>query len=90
MNIAVNPSNSNKSKDGTKVGDDLYVDYIRFQYSSKITLISVNGVQAGLSGTTANATIESEYRGMPKIDIVGEVSTKHTILFMEMKIVDNV
>lgn len=72
MNIAINGTNQTSGiRSG---GAELYVDYIRYKYSSQIASISVNGVEAGLSGTTANATIETEYCGLPKIDIVGEVS----------------
>ncbi|NCC98972.1 MAG: hypothetical protein EOL95_04600 [Bacteroidia bacterium] len=74
MNIAINATNQTSGMLAGNEGASLYVDYIRFQYSSKISSISVNGVTAGLSGTTANANIESEYCGLPKIDIVGQVS----------------
>lgn len=73
MNIAINP-NGNTWKGLTALDmAEVYVDYISFLYNSKISAITVNGEAASISGTTATATIDSEYIGLPDIKITGEV-----------------
>lgn len=73
MNIAINP-NGNTWKGLTALNmAEVYVDYISFLYNSKISAITVNGEAASISGTTATATIDSEYIGLPDIKITGEV-----------------
>ncbi|MCQ2336242.1 MAG: hypothetical protein MJ010_03565 [Paludibacteraceae bacterium] len=73
MNIAINPNGNIWS--GLTAADKARIDldYIHFLYSSKITAIRVNGVEASLTGTQATATIDEAYSGMPAIEITGEV-----------------
>ncbi len=52
----------------------LYVDDLKFIYSSAIKSITVNGNNAELNGETATATINTEYIGLPDINITGEVN----------------
>lgn len=52
----------------------LYVDDLKFIYSSAIKSITVNGNNAELNGKTATATINTEYIGLPDIKITGEVN----------------
>lgn len=78
MNIVVNPNGLYTGLEGglqATTGDfsELYVDYINFEYSSKINAIKVNGVDATITGTNAEATIEPNCSGIPAIDIIGEV-----------------
>ena len=71
MNITIYGAGDNDSQ--VTAGDELYVDYIRFEYSSAINSITVNGVAATKNGNTFTATIASNYVGLPQISIVGEV-----------------
>lgn len=71
MNITINATNETS---GASAGARLYVDYINFVYSSAIRSISVNGIEATIDGTSAEATIATEAFGLPVIDIEGQVS----------------
>lgn len=54
---------------------DLYVDYIRFSYNSKLKGITVNGIQATKASNTFTATLtDSEDTTFPNIVFEGEVS----------------
>ncbi len=73
MNIAINPNGNTWSGLTALNHAEVDVDYIKFIYSSKISAIKVNGVNATITGTDAKATIDSNYSGVPVIDITGEV-----------------
>ncbi|MBR6687105.1 MAG: hypothetical protein IKL69_06855, partial [Paludibacteraceae bacterium] len=51
----------------------LNVDYIRFSYNSAISAISVNGVAATKNGNNFTVSIDTDKKGRPELDIVGEV-----------------
>lgn len=51
----------------------MYVDYVRLTYNSAITTIKVDGVAATKNGNTFTASVATEYVGLPKVDITGEV-----------------
>lgn len=54
---------------------DLYVDYLRFSYNSKLKGITVNGIKATKAGNTFTATLtDSEDTTFPNIVFEGEVS----------------
>ncbi len=83
LNLWVNSSKYDNAKSFDKygsltnfkvaTGSQLRVDYIRLVYSSKINSIKVNGTVAALSGTSATATIDADYCGLPEISITGAV-----------------
>lgn len=51
----------------------MYVDYVRLTYNSAITTVKVDGVAATKNGNTFNASIATEYVGLPKLVVTGEV-----------------
>lgn len=60
---------------GASSGADLYVDYIRFAYNSTLTALSVNGINATLTGNAFTATLtDSEDTAIPQLTFTGEVS----------------
>lgn len=84
LNLWVNSSKYDNAKSFDKygrltnfkvaTGSQLRVDYIRLVYSSKINSIKVNGTVAALNGTSATATIDANYCGLPQVDITGKVN----------------
>jgi hypothetical protein len=74
MNIAVNSINQFSGSGGTSAaGAEMYLDYIRFSYNSAISDIKVNGVSATKNGVGFNAELDSEFKGEPTVEIIGEV-----------------
>ncbi len=76
MNLIINAGHSENCKDlgGSFVKEassTMYVDYIRFEYSSTINSIKVNGVDATQNGNTFTAVLD--YEGTPELSFVGEV-----------------
>lgn len=55
-------------------GADLYVDYIRFTYSSALDKVEVEGVEATLEGNKFSSTLSSEFIGVPALKFIGKVS----------------
>ena len=54
---------------------EMYIDYIRFSYNSKLKGITVNGIKATKAGNTFTATLtDSEDTTFPNIVFEGEVS----------------
>ena len=75
MNIAVNSINKFKGSGFTSAGNaEMYLDYIRFSYNSAISAISVNGVAATKNGNNFTVSIDTDKKGRPELDIVGEVT----------------
>ena len=83
MNIVLNSAkteNANGFKTGIWGLDTnvelalMYVDYVRFVYSSAIKSVKINGADATLSGNTFKLPMDVHYAGgRPTIEIVGEV-----------------
>lgn len=83
MNIVLNVAHSENPADLNtqvwgieKVNEkvaEMYVDYIRFSYNSAISAISVNGVAATKNGNNFTVSIDTDKKGRPELDIVGEV-----------------
>ena len=83
MNIVMNVAHSENPADlsndiwgAEKINEkvaEMYVDWVKFTYSSNISDIKVNGVSASKSGNTFSVEIDSEYDGEPIVDIIGEV-----------------
>lgn len=83
MNIVMNVAHSENPADlnsdvwgAEKINEkvaEMYVDWVKFTYSSIISDIKVNGVSASKSGNTFSVEIDSEYEGEPKLEIIGEV-----------------
>ena len=83
MNIVLNSAkteNANGFKTGIWGLDTnvelalMYVDYVRFVYSSAIKSVKINGADATLSGNTFKLPMDVLYTGgRPTIEIVGEV-----------------
>ena len=78
MNLILNAGHSeNCTKLGgnfiNEVTSTMYVDWVRFSYSSAISDIKVNNVSATKSGNTFSIELDSEYDGEPIVDIIGEV-----------------
>lgn len=76
MNLIINAGHSeNCSSIGgsflKEASSTMYVDYIRFEYSSTINSIKVNGVEATKNGNTFTAVLD--YEGTPELSFVGEV-----------------
>lgn len=76
MNLIINAGHSeNCSSIGgsfvKEASSTMYVDYIRFEYSSTINSIKVNGVDATKNGNTFTAVLD--YEGTPELSFVGEV-----------------
>lgn len=72
MNIAINATNQSK---GVKGGAELYVDWLRFVYNSRLVALQVNGEEAALTGTTFAYTLPSaEQAALPVLAFTGEVS----------------
>ena len=75
MNIAVNSINKFKGSGFTSAGNaEMYLDYIRFSYNSAISAISVNGVAATKNGNDFTVSVDTDKKGRPELDIVGEVT----------------
>ena len=89
MNIIVNSAHSENPQDisytstglnftaGMKQESDMYVDILRFQYSSKVNSILINGsAVSGFDGSVPSntVTIGSDFQGLPQITPVGEVA----------------
>ena len=51
----------------------LYVKSVRFSYNSAISAISVNGVAATKNGNNFTVSVDTDKKGRPELDIVGEV-----------------
>ena len=74
MNIAVNSINKFKGSGFIDAANaEMYLDYIRFSYNSAISDIKVNGVSATKNGVRFNAELDSEFKGEPTVEIIGEV-----------------
>ena len=76
MNLIINAGHSeNCSSIGgsflTEASSTMHVDYVRFEYSSTINSIKVNGVDATKTGNTFTAVLD--YEGTPELSFVGEV-----------------
>ncbi len=76
MNLIINAGHSeNCSSIGgsflKEASSTMHVDYIRFEYSSTINSIKVNGVDATKNGNTFTAVLD--YEGTPELSFVGEV-----------------
>lgn len=77
MNLIINAGNSENCSGlggsffSGEVSSTMYVDYIRFEYSSTINSIKVNGVEATKNGNTFTAVLD--YEGTPELSFVGEV-----------------
>ena len=76
MNLIINAGHSeNCSGIGgsflKEASSTMHVDYIRFEYSSTINSIKVNGVAATKNGNTFTAVLD--YEGTPELSFVGEV-----------------
>lgn len=77
MNLIINAGNSENCSSlgggffSGEVSSTMYVDYIRFEYSSTINSIKVNGVAATKNGNTFTAVLD--YEGTPELSFVGEV-----------------
>lgn len=77
MNLIINAGNSENCSSlgggffSGEVSSTMYVDYIRFEYSSTINSIKVNGVDATKNGNTFTAVLD--YEGTPELSFVGEV-----------------
>ncbi len=77
MNLIINAGNSENCSSlgggffSGEVSSTMYVDYIRFEYSSTINSIKVNGVDAIKNGNTFTAVLD--YEGTPELSFVGEV-----------------
>lgn len=52
----------------------LYVKSVSFSYNSAISAISVNGVAATKNGNNFTVSIDTDKKGRPELDIVGEVT----------------
>ncbi|MBQ8385918.1 MAG: hypothetical protein IJX48_00510 [Paludibacteraceae bacterium] len=60
---------------GDDCGSELYVDYIRFTYNSKLKAIKVNGKEATRDGNHFTYTLEeSNNTLLPTLEFIGEVS----------------
>lgn len=79
MNVAhsENPADLNTQVWGVeKVNEkvaEMYVDWVKFTYSSIISDIKVNGVSASKSGNAFSFTLDGEFKGEPTVEIIGEV-----------------
>jgi len=72
MNIAINATNQNK---GATAGADLYVDYIRFAYSSALSALKVNGINATLNSKHFTAELtDGDFVGRPVLNFTGQVA----------------
>jgi len=89
MNIIVNSAHSENPQDisytsagvnfwaGMKQESDMYVDKLRFQYSSKVNSILING--SAVSGFDGNVpsntvTVDADFQGLPYVTPIGEVA----------------
>lgn len=78
MNLILNAGHSENCTElggnfGNEVTSTMYVDWVRFSYSSAISDIKVNEVSATKDGNNFSIELDSEYDGEPIVDIIGEV-----------------
>lgn len=76
MNIILNSSFIENGRNGTQGGDGvLYVDWVRLAYSSILSALSVNGMDAVLDGNAFSVTLtDPEAVQTPELSFMGEVS----------------
>ena len=58
----------------------MYVDNLRFAYSSALTGLRVNGAEAAISGTNISATIDADYFGVPVLEFEHEVEDQMPVV----------
>ncbi len=78
MNLILNAGHSENCTElggnfANEVTSTMYVDWVRFSYSSVISDIKVNNVSATKNGNNFSIELDSEYDGEPIVDIIGEV-----------------
>ena len=78
LNLIVNAGHSENCKDlggsfAKEASSTMYVDYVRFAYSSTITGVTVNGVAATQNGKEFAVTVPNDAVGIPQLGITGEV-----------------
>ena len=59
---------------------EMYVDNLRFAYSSALTGLRVNGVEAVISGTDITATIDANCFGIPLLEFEHEVEDQMPVV----------
>ena len=86
MNIAINATNQ---EDHVSMGADLYVDYLRFIYNSRLSGILVNGESATRNSDAFTYTLtDPEYTQLPSLTFIGEVSDQAQQITWQDEVID--
>ncbi len=66
---------------GSSSVSDMYIDWIRFAYNSKLAGLKVNGIEATKTGNVFEVTLtDSENLNVPELTFVGEVADQAQVI----------